>query len=314
MDLFSRLVDRRKFLKSGLKYASLAGLCPVLLSYISRAFAGTPARLALCEGADSEACLKKALDHLGGIGKFVIKGDNVVIKPNMAFANPPQWGNVTNPTLAAALVKQCVLAGAKKITLIDFPQGDPKRCLERNLIASQCEKAANIEVKMLKDRSQFRKVKVPKGKVLKEVEIAQDILKADVFINIPVAKSHDLTKVSFGMKNLMGLIWDRVYFHKMVEINQAIADLSSVLRANLTILDATRCMTTNGPAGPGKVSQLKTVIAGTDPVAIDAYATGIAKWNDRSMSPDDVSYIKFAADMKLGRSNLNKIKIMKFKV
>jgi uncharacterized protein (DUF362 family) len=139
------------------------------------------------------------------------------------------------------------------------------------------------------------------------------VLEADKFINLPTAKSHSATGVSLGMKGLMGLIWDRGALHQM-NLHQAIADLATVIRPDLTIIDATRAMTSGGPGGPGKTVQLDTVIAGTDPVAVDSYAVGITQWYNKSFSGKSVKYIVAASELGLGEIDTAKMQIKEVKV
>jgi len=130
-----------------------------------------------------------------------------------------------------------------------------------------------------------------------------------VLINIPIAKSHNATGVTLGMKGLMGVIYDREYFHEKVDLNQAIADLNTVIKPDLTIIDATRVMTSGGPTGPGAVEQLDTIIAGFDPVAVDAAAISLSKWYGHSFNAKQVKHIKLAHDMGLGEINPDNLKI-----
>jgi uncharacterized protein (DUF362 family) len=120
----------------------------------------------------------------------------------------------------------------------------------------------------LNDERFYQSVSVPQGKVIKRLKVMKEVMSCDVFINLPAAKSHSATGVSLGMKGLMGVIWDRGYFHAKVDLHQAIADLSSVIKPTLTIIDASRALITGGPSGPGKVERLDTIIAGVDPVAL----------------------------------------------
>jgi len=143
---------------------------------------------------------------------------------------------------------------------------------------------------------------------LHEVEILKDVLDSDVLINIPIAKSHNATGVSLGLKGLMGVIYDREYFHEKVDLNQAIADLSTIVKPKLTIIDATRVMTAGGPTGPGPVDQLNTIVAGADPVAVDSAVVPLAKWYGHEFHAKNVKHIKQAHDLGLGEMDLNKLK------
>ena len=137
---------------------------------------------------------------------------------------------------------------------------------------------------------------------------------ADVIINLPVAKSHAATTVSLGIKNLMGLIWDRDYFHKKVDINQAIADLSLAIKPQLTILDASRVLLTGGPSGPGDVAKPGTLVAGVDPVAIDYFSVGLAAWYGKKFKGRDVAHIVAAHQRGRGEIDLDKLRIKRSQV
>ncbi|MCK5010356.1 MAG: DUF362 domain-containing protein, partial [Deltaproteobacteria bacterium] len=151
----------------------------------------------------------------------------------------------------------------------------------------------------------------PQGKVIKHLEIMKEVIRCDVLINLPTAKSHSATGVSLGMKGLMGVIWNRGYFHSKVDLNQAIADLSSVVKPSLTIIDASRALITGGPAGPGKVEKLNTIIAGVDPVAVDAYGVSVARWYNKKFDAANIKHIVAAHRMGLGNINLDKLQIKK---
>jgi len=260
------------------------------------------------------AAVKAVVDTLGGMGRFVKSGSKVVLKPNMSFPNPPEWGSTTHPDVVKAVAQLCLDAGASRVVVIDQPLRRPAVCLRRSGIAEALEGMNNTAVYAISEQKFYRKVSVPEGQQLKEVEIARDALDADVLISLPVAKSHNATGVSFGMKGMMGLIWDREYFHQFVDLNQAIADLCTVLRPALTITDATRALTTAGPNGPGKVAQIDTVVAGTDPVAVDSYPVQLAAWYGQEFTGSNVKYIKAAASMGLGEIDVSTLRIKEMEV
>lgn len=252
-----------------------------------------------------------AIESLGGIGKFVKSGDTVVIKPNIAFPNPPDWGSTTNPEVVTAVVKLCIDAGARSILIIDHPMAKPEQCLTRTGIIDAVNKVASDKVKVSMEMEQrnYTEVKLEKAKVLEKTDVHKSILKADVFINIPVAKSHSATTVSFGMKNLMGLIWDRAYLHQKIDLHQGIADISTFIKPSLIIMDASKALITRGPEGPGRTEKLNTIISGTDPVAVDAYTVTLSSWNGRKYNPKDIRHISSAYEMKLGEIDIEKLNI-----
>jgi len=132
-----------------------------------------------------------------------------------------------------------------------------------------------------------------------------------VLISLPQAKSHSNTGISMGIKGLMGLIWDRWSFHSRYNINEALADLATVLRPKLTILDATRALTTGGPGGPGEVVKPNLVVAGADPVAVDAFGVGVAPWYGQQFKGRQVEHLAAASQRGLGKIDVEGLNILK---
>ncbi len=261
-------------------------------------------------GHDPGNMVAAALTALGGIEKFVSKGAKVVIKPNAAFARPPEWAVTTHPETVAAVVKACVAAGAASVTLVERPGGRRTDCVERCGIAGAVANIPGVDIKVLTNRSDFTEVEVEDGIELEKVEVATAVLDADVYINIPAAKSHMATGVTLGMKNAMGVIWDRRVFHGSLDIHKAIADLARVVKPDLTILDATRALLTNGPAGPGDVVKPGRMIASRDMIAVDAYGLSIARFDHKQLSVTDVAHIAHAGASGLGQTDVARMKVI----
>ena len=173
-------------------------------------------------------------------------------------------------------------------------------CFERSGMTALAAELPELTFVELGEENQFELVAAPSAKEFKEIGIAKLLRKADVFINLPSAKAHSATSVSFGLKNLMGVIQDRGIFHMGYDLHNAVVDLATLLRPQLTILDASYALLTNGPGGPGRMEKLDTMIAGTDPLAVDAAGIGLAEWNDRSMKPQDVRHLVLAAERGIG--------------
>lgn len=252
-----------------------------------------------------------ALDRLGGMKRFVKTGQSVVIKPNMSFAKTPDQATNTSPAVVAAVARACIEAGAKKVLVLDHTLHKGELCLDMSGIATSCKAITNTYVLALNDERFFQELPVPQGKVLTSVKVLQEVVRSDVLISLPTAKSHSATGVSLGMKGLMGLIWDRKYFHAKVDLNQAIADLTSVIKPHLTIIDASRALITGGPSGPGRIDTLNTIIAGIDPVAVDTFGVSIAPWYNKLFKVDQVKHIMAAYRMGLGTINLDQLQIVK---
>jgi len=260
---------------------------------------------------DPAAAARKAVDALGGMSRFVQKGDRVVLKPNMSFASGPDRASNTHPAVVHAVAQMCLEAGAGQVMIVDNPLQSADLCLRRAGVADACKGLKNTYVQMFTDHKFYREIKIPQGKVLDRVEVLKEVLDSGVLICLPQAKSHSNTGVSMGIKGLMGLIWDRWSFHSKYNINEALADLATVLRPKLTILDATRALTTGGPGGPGEVVKPNLVIAGTDPVAVDAFGVGVAPWYGQQFKGRQVEHLLAASQRGLGKIDVDGLNILK---
>jgi uncharacterized protein (DUF362 family) len=268
------------------------------------------ARVVVVRGTDPTKMLLAALKVFKGIEPLV-KGKKVILKPNMAFKNPASWGNNTSPEVVQAVAQLCQQAGAASIAAVDHTMGQGGQSIKACGVGPALEKVKGVIVISAHNKSDYIKKRLPQGKQLKTVEVPKVVSEGEVLINIPVAKQHAATKVSFGLKNLMGLVWDRRYFHEMISLHQGIADLATLLRPSLTVIDATRVMVNNGPQGPGKVETLSTLVVSTDPVAADAVALSLTQWNNQNLTPRDVEHIQAAGLLGLGVADLSRIKIIK---
>jgi len=298
-------ITRRDFLKT-----AAAG---ALLGLVGRpAFSDAKEEhdLAVISGEPAGAT-KKALEAMGGVARFVKKGQRVVLKPNMSFANPPEWGSTTHPMVVATVAQACMEAGAQQVVVLDYPLRRAELCLERSGIREACKPLKGVHVLGLEEKKFFREIKVPQGKVLERVEVLKEVLDSQVLINLPVAKSHSATGVSLGIKGLMGLIWDRYSFHSLYNINQALADLATVIKPQLTILDATRALVSGGPGGPGEVRKPNLIIAGIDPVAVDSYGVTVVPWYGQNFKGRQVEHLLAAHQRGLGKIDIDQLKIFK---
>lgn len=308
------MISRRQFIKTALGFALIGSVSEL---FEGHAFAQGGVKdekidIAVVKSSSVDIAVQRAVEILGGMNRFVKSGDVVVIKPNMGFPNPPTWGSTTNPEVIAALAKLCLDSGARSILVIDHPMGRAEECLRRTGIAEACKGLGSDKVKISAEMEQrdYVEVRLEKAKALEKTEIHKAVLKANCLINVPVAKSHSATNVSFSMKNLMGTIWDRAYLHQKIDLHQGIADLSTFIKPSLIVVDATRVLTTRGPEGPGATVKLDTIIAGLDPVAVDSYCLGLSTWNGRKLEPKDVKHISIANSMQIGDMDLSK-KIIK---
>lgn len=271
--------------------------------------AGRTSRLAVAKG-EAATATRLALEALGGIDRFVKTGQVVVLKPNVSFPNPPSWGCNTSPEVVVTVARLCLEAGARRVVVVDNTLGNPELCFSRSGLKDALSPIPQVRLFAPKQESMYKEVQVTKGIALKTTKIVREVMEADIVINLPTAKSHSATGVSLGIKGLMGLVWDRNTFHRDMDLDQAIADLATVLKPQLTILDATRGLLTAGPGGPGKVEQWNTVVAGTDPVAVDAYGVGLGHWYGQRVRPDQVKHLLAAKAHGLGLLNLEGVKIL----
>jgi uncharacterized protein (DUF362 family) len=299
-------MTRRQFLKATAASVVVCGVTGSPL--VSRA--GEEYDLAVISG-EPVAATKNALETIGGISRFVKKGQRVILKPNMSFARTPDVGATTHPLVVATVAQACIEIGAQQVLVIDHTLQRAEVCLERTGIREACKNIPGVHVLTLQDRKFFREIKIPQGKVLERVEVVREVLDNSVLINIPVAKSHSATGVSLGMKGLMGLIWERESFHSQVNINQAIADLGTVIKPQLTILDATRALVSGGPGGPGDVKKPNLIIAGLDPVAVDSYGVSVVPWYGQNFKGRQVEHLLIAHQRGLGKIDVDQLKIFK---
>ncbi len=260
--------------------------------------------LVVARGGEPEELVRRALAALGGMGRFVQRGDDVIIKPNICVAyHTYEYAATTNPWVVAALVRLALEAGARRVRVMDYPfGGSPEEAYVRSGIQQEVE-AAGGQMELMAP-FKFAEVPIPQGRDLKKWTVYQEALKADVLIDVPIAKHHSLARLTLGMKNLMGLIQNRGAMHR--NLGQRLADLASLFRPALTVVDAVRILVDNGPTG-GRledVRKLDTIIVSPDIVAADAYAATLF-----GLRPDDLDYIRAGVAMGLGRSDLGSLRI-----
>jgi len=258
--------------------------------------------LAIVQGEDPRQLAQRAVEELGGIRRFVSRQDVVVVKPNIGWDRTPEQGANTNPLLVAAVVRMCQEAGAAKIIVADVSCNEARRCYQRSGIA-EAARAEGAEV-ILPEEQKFREADLH-GDVLGLWPVFQPFLEADKVINVPVAKQHSLTGVTLGMKNWYGILGGarhRLHQH----IHESLADLADFMRPALTIMDAYRVLLRNGPTGGSllDVALKKTVVASTDPVALDAYAAK-AYWD---LEIEQLPYLKLASQRGLGTTTFEKLR------
>jgi uncharacterized protein (DUF362 family) len=258
--------------------------------------------LAIIEGEDPAQLARQALEELGGMKRFVSRGEVVLVKPNIGWDRTPEQAANTNPDVVAEIVRQCLQSGAKRVIVTDVSCNEARRCFQRSGIAAAAQ-AAGAEV-ILPDPSRFKEVDV-QGEVLTKWQVFDAFLEVDKVINVPIAKHHTLTGTTLGMKNWYGILGgSRNQLHQ--RIHESLVDLADFMRPTLTIVDCYRILLRNGPTGGNLQDVLlkKTLVASTDPVAIDAY---VAKslWN---LDADSLPYLGMAAKRGLGTFEFEKLR------
>jgi uncharacterized protein (DUF362 family) len=258
--------------------------------------------MVVVQGDDPARLARRAIQELGGIRRFISRGDVVVIKPNVAWDRTVEQAANTNPQVVAEVSRLCLEAGARRAIVTDVSINDAPSCFARSGIAAAAH-AAGADVVLPEDRL-FRDVALH-GEVLNSWPVLVPFLRADKMINIPIAKHHTLTGATLGMKNWYGILGGpRQQLHQ--HIHESLVDLADFMRPTLTLIDAFRVLLRNGPGGgnPADVALKKTLIAGTDPVALDAYAAK-AYWD---LDWHALRYLKLAGERGLGTPSFEKVR------
>ncbi len=296
-------MDRRSFIRTGLTTGAVVALgkfSPALATLQT----GGPIDLVAVKGGESDVMFDRAMEALGGMGSFVKKGQKVVIKPNIGWDVDPERAADTNPKLVGRIIQHCFNAGASEVYVFDNTCDEWQRCYS----TSGIERAVkDTKAKLVPGNSEgyYHTISIENGKRLREAAVHESILNSDVFINVPVLKHHSSSRVSISMKNLMGAVWDRGYWHKN-DLHQCMADCATRIKPTLNVVDAYNVMMKNGPRGTSKadVVQMKSLLVSTDIVAADAAAAKLF-----GVDPATIAHISAAAGMKVGRMDLSALNI-----
>jgi len=305
--------DRREFIRKSVSMGIAAGSALMFGKpgnlFAKQAASGVPELVEVRNG-EPDAMFNKAIELMGGMSKYVRKGQTVVVKPNIGWNKRPEVGANTNPLLMKTVVQHCFQAGAKKVYVFDnvaySSTGMADQCYKNSGI-EDAAKSAGALVTPADNEKYFQKVEVPGGKSLKTTAVHELVLESDVLINIPVLKNHRGTHLTIAMKNLMGIVWDRLAYHYS-DLDQCIADFCLYKKPALNIVDAYRVMMKDGPQGtvPENAALKKTLLISEDIVAIDAAATKIF-----GRKPEEIKYIKMANELGIGNMNPDELKIKK---
>jgi len=301
-------MKRRDFIKKGL--AGTIGATFLLSNYKSiypitrSSSASKNFDLIAIKGGEPDSMFDRGIKEFGGMKSFVKKNQTVVIKPNIGWDVSPERAANTNPKLVSQIIKNCFDAGAKDVYVFDHTCDQWNKCYANSGI-ERAAKNAGAKVVTGNSESYYQESEIKKGSRLKSTKIHELILQSDVFINVPVLKSHGSAQLTIGMKNLMGVVWDRGYWHRN-DLHQCIADYSSFRKPDLTVVDAYWVMKQNGPRGVSvdDILTMKSQIISTDIVAADAAAAKLF-----GVEPKEIGHIKLADEMKLGTMDLSKLSI-----
>ncbi|NPV02209.1 MAG: DUF362 domain-containing protein [Brevinematales bacterium] len=300
-------MDRREFIKRSLAIGASAGLT-VLGGGVVNLFAGDKKGkvpdLVAVKGGEPDAMFDKGIKALGGMGAFIKKGQTVLVKPNIGWDKVPDMAANTNPILVKRIIEHCFNAGASKVFVFDHTVSSWQACYKNSGI-EDAAKGAGAQVVPASSPNVYEKVTIPAGKKLINAKVHELMLEADVFINVPVLKHHSATQMTAAMKNLMGVVFDRSFFHNN-DLHQCIADIAKFRKPALNVLDAYRVLTGHGPQSqnPADVSVKKMQLLSPDIVAIDVAAAAILE-----MKTQYIKYIEYAARDNLGVMELDKLNI-----
>jgi uncharacterized protein (DUF362 family) len=303
-------MKRRDFIRKSMGTAAFYGAAMSLPAYsgVLRPLFSSPAApydLVAIKGGEPGPMFDKAIEALGGMGQYVKPGNTVVVKPNIGWDVPPERAGNTNPLLVKRIVEHCFQAGAKKVVVFDNTCDKWDRCYANSGI-EKAVKDAGGSLAPGNTESYYQEVEVSDGEKLTTTKVHELILESDVFINVPVLKNHSSARLTIAMKNLMGVVWDRSYWHRN-DLHQCIADYCTFpKKPALNIIDAYRVMMRNGPRGVSvdDVVMMKSLIISPDMVAADTAAAKLF-----GMDPADVAYIGIAEEMGVGTMQLDNLNI-----
>lgn len=313
-------MDRRDFLRT-VAIAGVAatvkfeGAMDVMAQTVKQTEAGSAGYdLVAVMGGEPDEMFRQAIAQMGGMKKFVKPGSKVVVKPNIGWDKTPELAGNTNPKLVTEIIKQCFAAGAKEVAVFDHTCDDWQKCYKNSGIEAAA-KAAGAKVLPADQESYYREISLLRGKNLKKAKVHNAIMDCDVWINVPVLKNHGGAQLTISMKNHMGIVWDRGFFHQH-DLQQCIADICTMSKpAVLNVVDAYRIMKTNGPRGrsASDVVLAKGLFMSQDIVAVDTAAARFFN-QVREMPLDKVGHLSKAQELKVGTMDIDKLKVKRIKI
>jgi uncharacterized protein (DUF362 family) len=306
-------MKRRDFFKTSMGAGIAAGTALSLGGY-SKMWASSPPAakydLVAVMGGAPDAMFDIGIQELGGIGSFVQKGQKVLIKPNIGWDVIPDLAANTNPLLVKRIIEHCFKAGAKEVYVFDHTCDNWVNCYKNSGI-EKAAKSAGAKVVPANSESYYQSIQIPGGTRLQSAKVHEILLETDVFINVPVLKDHNSARMTACLKNSMGLVWDRGYWHSN-DLNQCIADYALYeKKPALNVIDCYNVMVKHGPQGVSKedVVMMKSQILTADWVAGDAAAAKML-----NVPVEKIEYIPIAHKMGLGNMNLESLNIKRIKM
>ena len=307
-------MDRRQFINKGIGAGIVAGTS--LLWGKHRRFIDIPYStatkkydLVAVKGGEPNVMFDKAIESLGGMKQFVTKGQTVLVKPNIGWDTSPERGANTNPKLVGRIIEHCFDAGAKEVFVFDHTCEYWANCYTNSGI-EKAAKDAGAKVVSGETEGYYQEVAIPNGKSLRKAKVHELLLSSNVIINVPVLKVHDGARATIAMKNFMGVVWDRRYWHAN-NLHQCIADFATYCKPSLNIVDAYTVMKQNGPRGTSveDTVMMKSLVVSSDIVAVDAASAKLL-----GFEPSEIGHIKIADAMHVGTMDLSGLSINKIKL
>jgi len=312
----ARTYDRRSFMKksvaAGAAYIAAGALSQPLLRAMPKSILTPSGPEVVCvTGENYYEGTRRAVHHLGGMREFVSNGSVVGLLVNSRFRHP---GTYAKPQIALAVIAMCHEAGAKRVISLEDAPG-------RYWKAATLSKELSEYVDAIESPGGYATRAIPDGVRLKEAEFLRDLFECDVLINIGIAKDHEGTRFTGQLKNIMGSTSgsSNEYFHKgsnargyyddVEFLSGCIADANRIRKPSLSLNDVSDVILTNGPFGPGKIGSYRTIVAGTDPVAVDAVSATVI-----GLDPKNIAMISFASEYGIGVGDLSRIQTTTVKI
>jgi len=315
----TQIMKRREFIKKSIGAGLFTGSLLSMGSY-GKILANTTNNkavdydLVVTKGGEPDRMFDRSIEAMGGIRKYVKRGQKVVVKPNIAWDYIPEEAANTNPKLVKRVVEHCLNAGASRVYVFDHTIDEWRKCYKNSGI-EKAAKEAGATVAPGHTENYYHPVEIERGQRLTEVKEHELLQEADVFINVPILKHHSSTQLSVAMKNLMGNVWDRHFWHRN-NLERCIADYASHRLPDLNVVDAYRVLMRRGP-NPVTVNDSvygKYLVLSDDIVAADAASAKIFGSLSTTTKNPRVPYIGMGAEMGYGQDDLSKLNIERIKI